>query len=482
MKDFILKNKFLVIVLLLFSVECTYTFYQYTFDYIYGDLPKIITPSESYSHVLKDPLGINAIIDDVQYPGPNRFTYHAFSYVYFRILPSVLRVFMSPIDSVYWSMHLLKFITYLLMVGILFLYVRLFSKRDQVFDYSAVLVSIFPFFFTTYNYYYAPILDFTIAYTIAYAFFMALFLLFLYPIIKSCYLKKDYLASNFNYVVWFFFAFCLAFSGPLVAPCMLIAVSAYFGIQYFLYLLKGEKSLSDIKSLFISRHGFLMLFALLTSLYSFYLGTYNSEGSSDLGLLQRYNKAIEGYSDYFFSPYGIYLILTVVVFNLLLVILFSKGKFFNINLIVCISVLLVIGYLFFLPLGGYRNYRPVVIRRDTAMPIMLILIFIFSYSSTFLFKKISCPFKKLYKVFLLFIAVYFMWIDKLPPHDNLCQKSALKIISESTINCVSLEEDCLMFSWLKIKSCEESTLQAKLFSVWSITDGEVLFYQKKQNE
>lgn len=172
LKKFVSNYGFSLLVLLLFIADGIYSYNQYSHDYIDGDLPKIIVPSESYRTVLKDPLGLRIIFEQERYPATNRFTNHFFAYSYFRIVPGFFRDFTSPVKSVFLSLHALKLFTHLLLVTIIVLYVRLFSKKFKLDHGFVALLGVFPFLFTTYNFEYIALLDYSISYTMAYAFFL----------------------------------------------------------------------------------------------------------------------------------------------------------------------------------------------------------------------------------------------------------------------------------------------------------------------
>lgn len=47
-------------------------------------------------------------------------------------------------------------------------------------------------------------------------------------------------------------------------------------------------------------------------------------------------------------------------------------------------------YIILLPFGGYRPYRPLIIRYDSALPVSCLFIFYYVHSSVFLLKKTQC--------------------------------------------------------------------------------------------
>ena len=59
-------------------------------------------------------------------------------------------------------------------------------------------------------------------------------------------------------------------------------------------------------------------------------------------------------------------------------------------------------YLLLLPLGGYREYRPYIIRRDTFMPIWMLLFFFYGITTLHIVKNVRMKLKKFYYLVLLF--------------------------------------------------------------------------------
>jgi hypothetical protein len=135
-------------------------------------------------------------------------------------------------------------------------------------------------------------------------------------------------------------------------------------------------------------------------------------------------------------------------------------------------------YILLLPLGGYRSYRPYIMRYDTIMPITLSLIFIFGISTLFLIKNMSGKQKMWYIPIIIGVLFIFANSDEPEFDKNDCERSALKEIANSKENIVALEHDCSVVAWEKYDKPEESELNAQLLTKWRLTDKKKYYYNK----
>jgi hypothetical protein len=135
-------------------------------------------------------------------------------------------------------------------------------------------------------------------------------------------------------------------------------------------------------------------------------------------------------------------------------------------------------YILLLPLGGYRDYRPNVLRYDTIMPITLCLFFMFGLSSQYLFKIMTRKQKTWYIPIIVGILLIFTISDKAEFANNKCERIALNEISESNNKIVELNTDCSVISWTKLLKPEDSELQAQLLTIWRMTNDKKLYFNK----
>lgn len=223
---------------------------------------------------------------------------------------------------------------------------------------------------------------------------------------------------------------------------------------------------------------------IISSIYSLYLGSYNeiSIQSKELSLTELYSRLFKGISYQFINRYGFYLIFIVLIINLSLLlknksIPHIKKTLYYFKWIALFSVI----YLLLLPLGGYRSYRPYILRYDTVLPITLGLFFLYGFSSWIIIKHVPLKIikKGMYIIMLLLIAGYFTIVDKLELSNNQCEKQALEQLSTSTSSSVELDYPCKVLSWEVISNKNDSKLNSELLTIWRITDKETLYYYQE---
>ncbi|MBP6532584.1 MAG: hypothetical protein KA285_04835, partial [Bacteroidia bacterium] len=99
----LLPKKLRVIIILFLLVDLAISFNQYYNTPIDGDLTSIVLPAEKYRSVLNDPIGVSAISSNTKHGDTNRFFSIATTFAYFKTIPFVSQLVMSPISSIYFS-------------------------------------------------------------------------------------------------------------------------------------------------------------------------------------------------------------------------------------------------------------------------------------------------------------------------------------------------------------------------------------------
>jgi hypothetical protein len=135
-----------------------------------------------------------------------------------------------------------------------------------------------------------------------------------------------------------------------------------------------------------------------------------------------------------------------------------------------------ITYLLLLPLGGYRSYRPLIVRHDTFSPITLTLIFTFGLTSIFVLKNLKRKFIAYYSVILLTMIFIFENADRYNGWDNLCEKGLLYTIAKSKEDMVLLEDQCIILCWSKSTNPADSENAGRMMQFWNVTDRKKLYY------
>jgi hypothetical protein len=438
-----------------------------------GDFANIVAPSPDYQTVLDDPFGTQVILNDSVYPATNRFFVHWFQLEYFRNVPLFLQNFTTPIESIYLSSGFAKTaIQYLL----IFLMAAGISGNKNPLHKAFLLASalLIPLFQTFGYNGYMGIIDHAISYSFAYAFASGILLYFFLPFFNSWFHKRDYGNHFLQLLFSIMLAIILTFHGPL-NPAVILIVCPATMLWLFLSNMKSDESktiLEKLKKAYQNMPkkilGIFILVSLL-ALYSLYIGRNNIENLwSEVPLWDRYKKLPLGLWNQFTQKLGLPMLLAMVLINNTIVRKqnIRKKQFVQfLNWILILSML----YILLLPLGGYRSYRPNIIRRDTIMPVILALMFYYGLSSFYILKHIQYR-KKAYVTGLITFLLIFTIADLKIKEKNLCEKQALEFMANSPEKNIILEVDCNVMSWGKVEHFENSEAKMLLLKHWGIID------------
>jgi len=481
--SFFVRNKYILIncaLVILLAADLGFSYYQYSQSYIDGDFAKIVLGYGDYGKVLHDPLGWAALNGET-YPGTNRFTAHAVMAGYFRTLPFILQTFLSPLESLYTSFAITKLLVHIALVFLLSYYASRWSGFQwKSFFISAIVIS--PFFHAGVTFYkYLTLIDDSITYTMFYALPMVFVLLFLLPFYKY------YLTGKISHNPWFvgfwaIFIFFLALFGPLSSPIILLfsfialaflTTKHFFqmeGADPFFRFLRAIKKIDLVVSLLLG-------WGLVVSLYSFYIGLKNSENQwSPKSLEERFTLLIQGLKEAFLNPdNGWYYLGIATGINILLLFIFYRKKQRLYFKLIFFLIIFAILYLGLLPFGGYRSYRPLIVKHDTLAPILLLVLFIWS-SSIILFLGYLKKFNKLAYIILLLPILFFYTInDNKMKQNNDCEKATLLKLASSTEDCVILPRKCAVTSWWYITQCEKVEASSTLLVYYNIFPRKILY-------
>jgi len=430
----------------------------------------VVLPTTTYQRVLEAPFGFPAVINGEHYAATNRYSIHQTMYLYFNSVPIVLQKLLDPVSSIYASAGLFKILLQGFLLWLFSIYITRILKRKDQFLLAALL--LFPLFqHSTYNGY-LGLISGSITYTFFYTFPLALLLWFFLPYFNFFISKEKILPSIKLWLVplILFGIVYLSFSGPLIAPLILM-IGPLIIINLFLK-----------KPSFNLPLGILFLFVLL-GLYSFYLGTFNLENAQEISMVERYK----------LLPYGLFyqltnrpalpIFLAFIVGNLWWIKQNQQTSIAKqILYLAKMMSLFAIVYILILPLGGYREYRPFILRMDTLMPINFGLFILYGASTLFILNKIKGKGKKIYVGILLVFSLIFLNANRSDFNNNACEKKALERIAMADENTVKLEEPCEVLSWGVIQTPEKSHSNAQLFERWNLTDTIKLYYYTPTSE
>jgi len=477
------KILFIIMAVVLLG-DLVFSYLQYNCSTIDGDMPFIVLGQDGYDKVLNDPLGLSTFQGET-YPGTNRYASHKLMEVYFKTVPFFFQNFMSPIDSVYLSITLAKFVAHILLLLVLGYYVSVWFTWAKWKSYltSSVIISSFLIGGNMYIDHLA-IIDPAVTYIMFYALPMTALLAFYIPFYKY-YITGAFPTSPLFAALWVVFALVMVFFGALTCAMLLVTLPMFAaGIMWRAYsnLPQDSKSLvGAVKKLNVTMI-VVMAFSFLFALYSFYIGTKNSEHKEDIALKERFLFLFKGIKEVFFkNQWGVdYLLGATVISVVLLAVLYGREQKRYLYLVAGLAAFSAL-YLFLLPLGGYRNYRPLILRRDTTLPVLLVLMFVFTTSGMLLLKHYKGRFKVYPLVFIAAVCWHFESTDMEMPNGNAKhgEKELMKLAAASKEDCVLLDRWVPVASWWYNTKCEDSEPVANFLYFYHITPRKIYVHYKE---
>jgi hypothetical protein len=268
--------------------------------------------------------------------------------------------------------------------------------------------------------------------------------------------------------------------GPVGVAAVLVLMLG-LGVQWLWQQMQGRMRL--VGSNWLSGQALLLLSALaLLCLYSLYIGRYNVENDHSHTLADLYRLLPGGLARYLTYQVGLPLLLSAVAFNAVLLWLLTAPTPARQQVLRSLGwVGLLLGcYLLLLPFGGYRTYRPNLLRNDTALPVILGVFFAYGLSSYFLLTNLRTMRRGAYQVLVCLFGAFFLYQDGQPnpAASNGCERWSLDQLAQAKEPVVELSSDCNVLTWGPIHNPQDSDLQAQMIYYWGITSEKKLFYQK----
>ncbi len=445
-----------------------------------GDIAPIVVPADKYVQVLHDPLGLG-VLEGERYCAPNRYFVHAPMRWYLKQAPLALQAFTNPVNSVYVSCALLKTALQLALIGLLAAFAMGSNRRWELLLAAALVTP----FFQAYGYnLQMGIIEKSITYTFFYPLSMACLLAFFLPFYRGK-------IAAWQQLFLLPLALALPLSGPLV-PGILLLVCPSVVLFFFVKKLREQPDLPIARFIPLGRAVkaatelpkpmlFYFTLASLLSLWSLYVGSFNSDSDSPaiIPLAERYPALLRGLASISTLKLGFPFLLLGILGNLFLVKKFAgPDDKAHISQVGNWLAVFIIAYLLLLPLGGYRSYRALIVRHDTILPVTLCLVFFYAKTAMVLLRN-NWPKRRWYAWGLAALSLAVTLAD-LPEFDhNDCEKAALETIAHSTEKKVKLSGDCPVLGWNeKITHPNASKLNAKLLQIWQVTDEERLYYSE----
>ncbi|MFY9152618.1 MAG: hypothetical protein WAO52_11415 [Prolixibacteraceae bacterium] len=175
------KTKLLIIVLIVFILgDLTYSFLEYYYIPLDGDISAGVVPSGDVQKVLDDPFGFHLLASGEKHVNPNRFFAHFTFKEYMQRVPLWLQSWTDPITSVYFSCALAKFVIHFLVIFIL---ATLIAGTKNMLNKNFLIVAtlLIPLIQANGYWGHMGIVDKSTTYTFFYALPLVLLMLFLMP-------------------------------------------------------------------------------------------------------------------------------------------------------------------------------------------------------------------------------------------------------------------------------------------------------------
>lgn len=481
------KKLIYILLLILVLTDLTYSFCQYYTTPLDGDIAGGVVPDSFVEEIFEDPFGFNAIANNSQHANPNRYFSHLLFRDYFKHVPLSLQAYVSPIESIYITTSIAKIILHLLL---LYLLAAIISGVRSAFKMKFLMgvVLVFPFLQANGYSGYMGIIDSSPTFTFFYALPLIFTFLAFFPFYKLVYLNEEVHFSIPVKILLLLSIIILPFSGPLI-PAICIIVT----FLLLLYYLKKYLHISNRKAFgkelisywkFIPKAiRFYFITISIISLYSLFLGTYNNTFEAEkISLAERYMRLPAGIYYQLTQKLGPILLLISIAVNLFIIHHYysneaSKRIMTSIKWIGLFALI----YILLLPLGGYRPYRPNILRYDTFMPITVCMIYLFGKSSFHIFTHIQTK-KVIYLSWITCILVIFTVVDTSTFEENKPEREAFEFIAKSDDAIVVLDKPTKVLTWNVIYTPQESLYGAELLKQWNITKTMKLYYYKEENE
>lgn len=472
-----LRRTLYIVLLLLLVADLAYSFMQHLHQPLDGDMAWNLIPASDVAPILADPLGIGAITEGRTYANPNRFFCHWIFRAYLGEVPLLLQGFSAPIDSVYLACALAKIVV---QAALLFLLAAYAARTINVLrlDFIVAAALIAPLFQTNGYRSYMGVIDPSTTYTFFYALPCAFLLGYFLPL----FLRREQgpaVVPPHHYWWWTVPAsFLVCLSGPLNPGAVLVVVVLLVGRSVMRAYREGRRGVwMLLRSLPAAYIPFLLPVGIL-SVYSLYLGQYNSITiGTRIPLADMYERLPLGLYHQFTQKLGYPLLLAVITLDLILISRWYATKEGRriVQMAKWVGAFAVL-YILLLPLGGYREYRSLILRYDTIMPITLALMVIMAASALHILKEAPPRYRRPYILLLTGFAAIFTVADEPGFGNDRCEREALEAIAASPATVVPLEQTCSVLEWRPIATAEQSELNAALLLHWRVVDRSKLYY------
>lgn len=444
-------------------------------------MPSCLIPGDGIQKLLHDPFGWQALIYQEKYENPNRFFCHWTMYHYYHTAMGICRQFADPVTSIYWCTAFAKT---LFQCCIVVLLARLVAYRQKFWSLDTWMAKALIFPLIQNHGYYATfgVIDSSPTYAFFYAYPTALLLFMIYGFIRCKGQDFSNTASPWLPMIMYVLIPVVCLSGPLNPGICILLMGAYI-----LYIARQKQLLQPrhlqqrLQYLFHEfkyKQPILWLTILgIFSIYALYLGRFNSlEERSVITLKEMYHRYPDALEFIFTSEPSYVLVLSTLCLNFLLI-HFSTIKQASLHRRITYSAFaFCLIYIFLLPLGGYRVYRPLILRYDTIIPVNLCFMLLFAQSTLMLLHRLKRISRMVYVVIPAVFLSIFMMADISDLDENNFERKALQAIMKHPNKTIRLRESCRVVSWSVITDPNASQWSMEMLRKLNITIGTGTYY------
>lgn len=483
-----MAKKFLHIGLILFIIlDLGYSYKKYASLNLDGDLVPIILPSEHYTPILSDPFGLKVIQSGVPIAGSNRYFCHKTLQLWFKQVYTVLSPHFQ--DKIAFLYRMQGFAQIIIHASLLFLLSMYCIGHARFWRFDFVLTSsiIAPFFLFDKLSGVLELVMHSVTYSFFYSWIMVLILLFFLPWYLAAYNAKS---SNEYFpwpvkILWIFLAVYLCFSGPLVPAVVVLVIGAIFGYKMLGVFKNNQLKQSLVKKLWYTWtdidiwQRFMFIFVTFLSIYSTYLGRFNIENGDTKPLREMYMLMAKGVYLQWTDSVTYLLMFLISIVNIFFLRRSQHPlwlqRFWKLSLWIASFCLI---YLLLLPFGGYRPYRPNILRFDTLLPINTLWVLFIGVTSIHLLKSLQKKTLYIFTPILLIILGIFYTNDTWKFDQYYCQNDSFHLFQKAQTDIIYLDPKCPVLDWMPSNWDVAHKNINTMLQYWQITDHEHLYEYK----
>ena len=471
------------LVVLLLALHTGLTYWQHYQLPLDGDLVPTIYPAPWYSPVLHDPFGWTVLTQDAHYAGPNRFFAHASLGWYWKHVPLWLHAVASPISSLYAASALFTAVLQLSIVLGLAAYVYRGGGRGRG-GYWLAVILLLPLFQTAGFYEQLGIINWATTYTFFYTLPTAWLLLLLWPFFAASVRAAPLRVAWWQAVLLVLLMVVVSFNGPVGTAAAAVVVAG-IGLRWA-WLQRQAAARpwplagSRLAVGWLSGQALALLGLLaFLSLYSVFIGRNNAENSHTHTLAELYALLPIGIAKEVVLQPGLPLLLGLLLLNMLLLRRLppSAARTRVLAHLRWVGWFAAV-FLLLLPLGGYRSYRPYLVRGDSIQPILIGLFYAYAVSSYVLLLQLAGRWRPAYVGAVLAVGVTFAAANLTwrMPRTNECERWSLDQLARAPETEVRLSPYCPVLQWDNQADPHQTELHGLMLQYWGVTDRPKLYY------